>query len=510
MNPIVTTFAMVSALALASGTAATQTPAPQTPAPQTPAPSTQDNALKLAVTETSVRHAYDAAKWQPIWQAADRATLTQILAQRQRHGLDQLSFLPTDAESGTPEAVDVAFTRAALKYAAALSQGVTDPAALHAIYTLPRPSVDLGAGLVAAINGGTLAQWVDGLAPGDAEYRALSDAYVATRARIGNGTPTIASRASIHVGDNDPRVAAIAARLVDGGYLASPPAKTAAGRYSAAIAEAVRKLQRDYGIGDDGIVGPDTMHVLNIDPADRARTLAVGLERRRWLSRTPPATRIDVNTAAAQLAYIRDGQVVDERKVIAGKPGRETPSLASPIYRLVANPTWTIPKSIQNTELAHVGGAYLRSHHMKMQNGWIVQQPGPHNALGLVKFDMRNEHAIYLHDTSAPALFDRSERHLSHGCVRVFDAIGFATMLADDQGVGDAWRKAHESGDYTIVALPHQIPVRLLYHNVFVGRDGAIAYRTDPYGWNDAVAAKLGFGEGGGKRAQAGSVDIGP
>ena len=85
-----------------------------------------------------------------------------------------------------------------------------------------------------------------------------------------------------------------------------------------------------------------------------------------------------------------------------GEPGRETPSLGSPIYRLIANPTWTVPKSIQNTELAHVGPAYLRAHNMKMENGWIVQQPGPDNALGLVKFDMRNDQAIYLHDTSAP------------------------------------------------------------------------------------------------------------
>lgn len=245
-------------------------------------------------------------------------------------------------------------------------------------------------------------------------------------------------------------------------------------------------------------------------PDDRARALAVALERRRWLSRTPPATRIDVNTAAARLRYYRDGKLVDERKVVVGEPGRETPMLESPIYRLVANPTWTIPKSIQNGEMAGVGATYLKAHDMVMRDGWIVQKSGPGNALGLVKFDMSNKHAIYLHDTSSPGLFERSQRHLSHGCVRVRDALEFADMLARHEGVEAEWRKAREGGEQSFVALPHQIPVRLLYHNVFVEDGGRVVFRTDPYGWNEPVAKALGFPDAPAKRANAQAVDVGP
>ncbi|MEG8024737.1 L,D-transpeptidase family protein [Sphingomonas aurantiaca] len=238
--------------------------------------------------------------------------------------------------------------------------------------------------------------------------------------------------------------------------------------------------------------------------------MGVALERRRWLERTPPATRIDVNTAASQLRYYRDGTVVDERKVVVGEPGHETPALASPIFRLVANPTWTVPKSIQNGEMANVDDAYLQAHNMVLRDGWIVQQLGPDNALGLVKFDMANNQAIYLHDTSAPALFERSQRHLSHGCVRVEDALGFAQMLAEDEGVADAWQAAQATGEMTFVPLPRRIPVRLLYHNVYVGADGAIAFRTDPYGWNDPIAEQLGFAKSSARRAEAQAIDIGP
>jgi murein L,D-transpeptidase YcbB/YkuD len=68
-----------------------------------------------------------------------------------------------------------------------------------------------------------------------------------------------------------------------------------------------------------------------------------------------------------------------------------------------------------------------------------VQPSGGDNALGLVKFDMPNNQAIYPHDTAAPELFERSQRHLSHGCVRVSDAHRFAAMPAEQEGMGDAW-----------------------------------------------------------------------
>jgi murein L,D-transpeptidase YcbB/YkuD len=176
----------------------------------------------------------------------------------------------------------------------------------------------------------------------------------------------------------------------------------------------------------------------------------------------------------------------------------------------VANPTWTIPKSIQRSELAHVSSAYLAEHNMVRRGGWIVQQSGRGNALGLIKFDMLNHQAIYLHDTSARSLFGRSQRHLSHGCVRVDDAAGFAELIARDERVTERWSSAQASGKQTFVALPHKIPVRLLYHNVFQADDGAIAFRTDPYGWNAPIGVALGFNGNSAKNAVAQNVDVGP
>lgn len=482
---------------------------------------------KQAVTDPAPRIVYAKTGRRAVWSASNIEAFDRVLADRARHGLDRIAFLADPADVD-----DVARTKAALDYANALAQGRVDPTSLHEVYTLPRPKPDLAAGLARALAKGDLVVWFDGLAPHDPEYKALSDAYLAFSAKATAATPVQAIPSGvIRVGNRDVRVPTIVEQLVESGYLPTvtdplsvaanplapaPPAPMPVAPtqppmlYTQAIAEALKGLQTDYGIAADGVVGPETLKVLNLGAGDRARALAVGLERRRWLTRTPPATRIDVNTAAAQLRYYRDGAVVDQRKVIVGEPGRETPALSSPIYRLVANPTWTVPKSIQNGEMANVGEDYLAAHNMVLRDGWIVQQPGPSNALGLVKFDMANDQAIYLHDTSAPGLFERSQRHLSHGCVRVEDALGFAQMLAEDEGVTDAWQTAQASGEMTFVPLPRRIPVRLLYHNVYVDDGGRVAFRTDPYGWNDPIAEQLGFAKASAKRAEARAIDIGP
>lgn len=445
------------------------------------------------------------------WTDASRQALSLALADRARHGLDRMNFLePQDGAS------DERLTAAALRYARALAEGVVDPTTLRGPFTLARADADIPGGLARALAEGRLQEWLASLAPQDADYARLSQAYLDLRARPADEDAPIGA-GLLKVGDADARVPAIVAHLVMGEYLpASPqtlaagPADTDAPIYTRQIADAVEALQRDYGIAADGVVGPNTLGVLNLGAGDRARAIAVALERRRWLERSPPATRIDVNIAAARLHYFRDGVLIDTRRVVVGKPGTETPQLQSPIYRLVANPTWTVPKSIQNGELAHVGWDYLQRNNMTIRGGWIVQGSGPDNALGLVKFDMHNQHAIYLHDTAAPELFDRSLRHRSHGCVRVEDALGFAQLLAGDQGISEAWLTAEAGGEQQFVALKTPIPVRLIYRNVFIDQEGKVAFRTDPYGWNAPIAKALGFADRAEARLRSDETDIAP
>ncbi len=226
---------------------------------------------------------------------------------------------------------------------------------------------------------------------------------------------------------------------------------------------------------------------------ERARQLAVNLERLRWLERDPPATRIDVNTATATLEYWRNGLPRDRRNVVVGQPDWETPQLGSPVFQLVAHPIWRVPDSILEDELKDKSPAYLAEQGMEWRGDRLVQLQGPKNSLGQVKFDMRNDQAIYLHDTPAKALFGLPERHRSHGCVRVQDALGFALLLAHDDGILIEFQeKMMETGEGGFVKLKKEVPVRLLYRTAFLD-DGQVRLVDDSYGWDDDIAYALGY-----------------
>ena len=420
------------------------------------------------------------------WTNDTEKQLREAIAGAPANGLKPDLFLK-GGESGS------ALTDAAVKYASALANGYADPTQLHEVYTIPHPKVNVRAGLQQAIQKGDVKGWLASLVPQTDEYKALSQAHIHYLQLASQGeSQTVAEGAAIKPGSRDPRVAQIAAALRSLGYL-SPQSQTAS--YSPDMVAAVKKLQGEFGFKQDGIIGGNTLYALNAGPAWRARQLAIAMERLRWLPRNPPGTRIDVNTAGSVLDYYRDGQPVDHRKVVEGEADKPTPQLQAPIVRLVANPTWTVPKGIGVKELGDKSRSWLQENGYVLKGDQWIQQSGPKNSLGLVKFDMDDKEAIYLHDTPAKALFGMDDRHRSHGCVRVENAMQFATMLAQQEGVLDQFQQATQKQDETFIKLPNPIPVRLLYETAFW--DGAnVQFRQDVYGWDDNVAKALGLAPG--------------
>ena len=454
------------------------------------------------------------------WNSKTEKQLLEAIKQAPANGLKPELFLQGDLPKDDAQRY-AALTEAGLRYAQALAHGYADPKKLIDVYTIPRPGADVRQGLTQAIQNGNVGEYLASLAPQTDEYKALSQAHLHYLQLAASGQfQKVPQGKPIKPGSSDPRVPAVAAALRIAGYLDSPQpsgsgqAKPAAApqstHYSPQMVAAVKQLQSDFGFKADGIVGGDTLDALNADPGYRARQTAVAMERLRWLERDPPKTRIDVNTAAAFLDFYRDGQHVDHRNVIAGEADKPTPQLQAPIYRLVANPTWTVPKGIGESELAEKSPQWLAENNFVMKDGLYVQQSGPKNSLGLVKFDMDDKQAIYLHDTPEKAWFGKAERHRSHGCVRVENALQFASDIAGHQGIADEFHKALASNEETFVKLPNKIPVRLLYHTAFWdGRQ--VQFRPDLYDWDTNVARALKLEPGPViRQKQPESGDIGP
>lgn len=442
--------------------------------------------------------------------------IRDAIAQAPQHGLKPELFLK-GGETGQ------ALVQAGLNYASALANGYSDPNKLFEVYTIPRSKIDVRPGYQQAIQKGNVGEWFNTLPPQTDEYKALSAAFV-KYAKLAGQSPSqnIATDKPIKAGQSDSRIPQIAVVLRSGGYLPDdagqpatgqkgPPHPAAGTTYTPQMVSAVKQFQADSGVKSDGVLGPDTIEALSTGPAARARQLAVAMERLRWLQRDAPKTRIDVNTAASFLDYWRDGQHVDHRKVINGQPDKPTPQLQAPIFQLVAKPEWNIPDGIAAKELATKSAGWLAQNGYSQQNGKWVQKSGDKNSLGLVKFDMRDDQAIYLHDTPAKAVFGLDERHRSHGCVRVENAVQFATALAQQEGVLDKFQQAMQKDDPTFVKLPTEIPVRLLYQTAFW--DGSrIQFRDDVYGWDTNIAKALQLAAGPPQkiRQPQSSDDIGP
>jgi len=274
--------------------------------------------------------------------------------------------------------------------------------------------------------------------------------------------------------------------------------------YDDKLVEAVTTFQARHGLEADGAVGPKSFASLNRTASERVDQLRLSLERARWLMEDLADDFVLVNIAGARTYFIKDGTVWNTRSV-TGSAYRKTPVFRDEIQYMEFNPTWTVPASIFRKDklprirkdagyLARNNYTVVRSSDRTPVNAasvnWtsdnpgvtLVQQPGPSNALGRVKFMFPNEHAVYLHDTNERGLFDRNDRNLSSGCVRLEHPFEFASLLMEGQ---PDWSRERmnailDSGKTTRINLEKPVPVLLTYWTAWV-EQGIVHFREDPY-----------------------------
>ena len=240
--------------------------------------------------------------------------------------------------------------------------------------------------------------------------------------------------------------------------------------------------------------------------ATDAREVALiraNMERWRWMPRQLGAEYLYVNLPTYRLRVMRDGVEAASYTVVVGAPKTPTPQLAVAAERVVVNPWWTLPPNVLAEGKRYSpakGFVYARAASGKMM---VRQRPGPANALGRIKIDMPNDHAIYLHDTPSKAAFAKKDRALSHGCIRVEGIDQLAGELEGDGRVADAL-----SGNATMtIALGQSMPVYIVYLTAEADAAGKVSPLADIYGRDAAMLAALDSGAarrlGGGARLAA-------
>lgn len=218
--------------------------------------------------------------------------------------------------------------------------------------------------------------------------------------------------------------------------------------------------------------------------------LRANMERWRWMPRTLGTDYVYVNVPTYQLWVVQSGKIAAIHNVVVGAKATPTPQLAVPAGAVTANPSWHVPQSIIKSSGLRPGvGGY--EYKPDGRGGYLVRQlPGPKNALGKMKVEMYNPHAIYLHDTPAKALFAKKMRAASHGCIRVQYIDQLAARLAGEEML-PALQKAQAQPKTVTLPLKKNWPVWLVYFTAEQDADGKLVTLSDPYGRDAQVVKAL-------------------
>jgi len=299
--------------------------------------------------------------------------------------------------------------------------------------------------------------------------------------------------------------------LIEGFYDIEPT-----GRFDEPTREALRRYQAARQVRATGTYDPETSRDLNIPCEERLAALHLNLRRWRQSSRTAQPNFVEVNLAAQEVRLVFDGQERMRVRTVVGSGKwfwsrkeqrriypKKSPLLTDAIQKIVVNPSWTIPGSIVKQEILpriEKDPTYLERKgyivkKSKSGHDIYVQPPGPGNTLGEVKLIFPNAEAIYLHDTSNRYLFRSARRDMSHGCIRVQDALDFATeLLAEDYKLRDrtfhpkTLHRLSRRKKTIVFKLQQPVPVFLEYYTASVDAEGIVRFHPDVYEYDLEVA----------------------
>ena len=459
---------------------------------------------------------FDEASAQTLFEQLERGVAQGFRAQDFR--LDEVRALYDHARSsGAVEDIavyDVVASDAAARLLNYSIFGKVDPASLDRDWNFERLVLQQNPPEVvnAFLAGEGFKALMDRVVLQQAQYDGLLKALVAYRAVAEEGGwPSVSDDevlkpGMIAAGVEDLRLRLAAEHALNAGQILPTAPETgepAAWVYDPNLEEDVRDFQARHGLEADGVVGAKTFQALNRTAQERVDQIRLSLERARWIMRDLEDTFVLVNIAGNR-TYFSNGQDLWITRSITGTQYRKTPVFRDNIQYMEFNPTWTVPNSIfRKDKLSRIrkdiGYLDRNNYVVKTQDGTVIpaasvnwaadnpgvtlmQKPGPNNALGLVKFMFPNKYAVYLHDTDNRALFERNERNLSSGCVRIQYPFEFAKLLMEGAPEwSDAKMRAIlDSGKTTRVNLPQPVPVMLTYWTAWV-EEGAVHFREDIY-----------------------------
>jgi murein L,D-transpeptidase YcbB/YkuD len=403
---------------------------------------------------------------------------------------------------------DILLTDSLVRLCYHLQFGKVDPESLDPAWNMSRQVHNKNpvAAIEKRLQTGSLAAGLKNIRPKMEYYQRLKSVLKKYRAiQDTGGWAMVPAGPTLKPGMTDRRIPQLRKRIaVTGDFKGT---FTDADYFDDDLKAAVIRFQSRHHLEADGAVGKNTYAALNIPVKKIIDQIRVNLERARWVFHKLPPDFIAVDIAGFLVYEFQGGNINWSSKVQIGKPFRKTPVFKSKIKYIVFNPTWTVPPTILEEDILpkiKKNPGYLKKMNISVidRKGRTVdpgsikwskysknlpytlrQEPGPHNALGRMKFIFPNKHFIYLHDTPSRSLFSRKDRAFSSGCIRVEKDLELAELLLDDP---DKWNREGiqellDTNETRRVDLPKPKPVMLLYLTVSFDENGNFILKKDVY-----------------------------
>jgi murein L,D-transpeptidase YcbB/YkuD len=435
----------------------------------------------------------------------------KVLADAGSHGLDPADYLvaaPASADERELARFEMELSARLLRYVRDARSGRIDPNRISGYHDFAPKPLDMVATLQLA-RAGDVAGMLEGQHPQNRYYRALRAELETLRASAENDI-VIAPRTLIKPGETNPEFAKIIAlisrdaseafRTEHGALL---DAHAGSQTYVRELVPVIKAAQAAAGQSDDGVIGPRTIQALAGDSkANRIARVEVALEQIRWLPSDLGERYVFLNTPSFTASYFEGGAEKLSMRAIYGNNSTQTYFFQDEIQYVEFHPYWGVPRSIlvnkylpklyddpgyldrSGFEVVNSRGQMVSSSSVEW---WrygsnppydVRQRPGRSNALGELKIMFPNKHAIYMHDTPDKHLFDRDNRALSNGCVRLQDprAMAAAVLGWDRERVTARLDQPHSREDLEV-----KVPVYVAYFTAWPGEDGTVAYHGDIY-----------------------------
>ena len=444
----------------------------------------------------------------------------RILGEASSHGLNPDDYAvnaPATNDAASLVRFEMTLSARVLRYARDAQSGRVDPNRISGYHDFKLKDLDRAALLQELAQTDKVPAFLEGLHPQNSQYAALRAELAALEAATENDI-VIAAGTVIKPGQTNaefPKLLTLIERRADdvfrtqfGALLTSSLENQT---YSQDLVPLIKAAQKAAGLVDDGVIGPRTVQAIAGESrAVRINKVTVAMEQLRWLPSDLSDRYVFINTPAFTASYVENGDEKLTMRTVVGSLGTQTYFFQDEIQYVEFHPYWGVPRSILVNKYLpklYSDPSYLDRNGFEVvaRNGqkvasssvnWtryganipydVRQVPGRSNALGEMKIMFPNKHAIYMHDTPDKHLFDREDRALSNGCIRLADprAMAAAVLGWDRSDVSARLERPHSRENLKV-----KVPVYVAYFTAWPNAEGKVEYFNDVYGRDDKIIA---------------------